>query len=73
MISLINTIAKVYEKFIALYISKIAEGSNVLHPGQEALIHLVLWIKAHLRARRAIGTIYLQTLSTHSPQSITCA
>lgn len=33
-IALLNTIAKIYEKALACYMSQVAEGNHVLHPGQ---------------------------------------
>lgn len=58
-IVLLNTIANIYDKAFASYMSQIAESNLVLHAShygarpnrsiQEALIHLAPWIKVQWR------------------------
>lgn len=83
-IALINTLAKVFEKTIASYMSQLAEGESVLHEGhygarsgrssQEALIHLVSWVKAQWRAGRIVGAILADVKSAfpsvHHPRML---
>lgn len=83
-IALINTIAKVFEKTLAAYMSQITEAHGVLHAGhygarpgrssQEALIHLISWIKAQWRASRIVGAIFADVKSAfpsvHHPRML---
>lgn len=83
-IALLNTIAKIFEKTLTTYMSRIAESQHVLHPGhygarpnrssQEALIHLISWIKAQWRAGRVVGAIFADVKSAfpsvHHPRMI---
>lgn len=64
--------------------SQVAEATHVLHPGyhgawpnrssQEALVHLVSWVKSQWRAGRVVGAIFvdvkLAVLSVHHPRMI---
>lgn len=83
-IALLNTLAKIYEKTLTTYMSQVVESHNVLHQGhygarpnrssQEALIHLVSWIKAQWRAGRVVGAIFADVKSAfpsvHHPRMI---
>lgn len=83
-IALLNTIGKVYEKTLAKYMSHISETHNIIQPGnygarpsrssQDALIHLVSWIKAHWRAGHVVGAIFADVKSAfpsvHHPRLI---
>lgn len=83
-IALLNTLAKIFEKTLAMYMSHISESQQVLHPGhygarpnrssQEALIHLTSWIKAQWRAGRVVGAIFADVKSAfpsvHHPRMI---
>lgn len=67
-----------------MYMSQIAESQKILYPGhygarpdrssQEALIHLVSWIKAQWRAGRVVGAIFADVKSVfpsvHHPRMI---
>lgn len=76
-IALLNTLAKIYEKTIAKYMSGIAETRQVLHAGhygahpnrssQEALVHLISWIKSQWRAGRIVGAIFADVKSAFPP------
>lgn len=83
-IALLNTISKVYEKTLTRYLSQTAESNLILHPGhygarpgrssQDALIHLVSWIKAHWLAGRMVVAIFADVksafTSVHHPRMI---
>lgn len=83
-IALLNTLAKLFEKALASYMSRIAEQHQVLHSGhygarpnrssQEALIHLVSWVKAQWRAGRVVGAIFADVKSAfpsvHHPRML---
>lgn len=83
-ITLLNTLAKLFEKTLARYMSNVAEQYQVLHPGhfgarpnhssQEALIQLVTWIKSQWRAGRMVGEIFADVKSVfpsvHHPRMI---
>lgn len=75
---------KIQEKILTTCMSHISESLHVLHQGhygarpnvssQEALIHLVLWIKAQWRACWVVGTTFADVnsafLSVHHPHMI---
>lgn len=83
-IALLNTLAKIYEKALASYMSQVAESNQILHAGhygarpnrssQEALVHLVSWVKAQGRAGRMVGAIFADVKSAfplvHHPQML---
>lgn len=83
-IALLNTVGKVCEKNFTKYLSVMAEGNDILHPGhygarpsrssQDALVHLVSWTKAHWRAGRIVGAIFAAVKSAfpsvHHPRMI---
>lgn len=83
-ITLLNTIGKVFEKTLTRYLSQIVEHANILHAGhygarpnrssQDALIHLVTWIKAQWRAGFMVGAIFADVKSAfpsvHHPRVI---
>lgn len=83
-ISLLNTLAKIYEKTLTTYMSHLAECKGVLHQGhygarpnrssQEALIHLTSWVKAQWRAGRVVGAIFADVKSAfpsvHHPRMV---
>lgn len=83
-IALLNTLAKLYKKTLAKYMSDVAEQYHVLHQGhfgarpnrssQEALIHLVTWVKSQWRAGRVVGAILADVKSAfpsvHHPRMI---
>lgn len=67
-IALLNTLSKIYKQILTRFMSHLAESTPILHDGhygarpgrsnQDALIHLVSWIKAHWRAGRVVGAIF---------------
>lgn len=72
-IALLNILRKLYEKTLARFMSHLAEGTPILHDGhygarpgqssQDALIHLVSWIKAHWRVGRTVAAIFADVKS----------
>lgn len=73
-IALLKTISKIYVKTLTTYLSCTVEGNELLHPGhyggrpgrssQDALVHLISWIKAHWKAGHVVGAVFAEVKSS---------